>query len=251
MRLSRSDLEGALGFLAEAGASDEAEPFPSALLSSLATLVRCESVTYVEVDRRLCQTTAVAEFGCTEAEVPEDEEERYWSTLHEHPIRNHRDRTGDLGAYKLYDFVSPRQLRRTRFYAEYLYEVNPGGYLMSVSLPAPPPFTRTFAFVRTHADFGERERTLLNLLQPHMLQHRRAAEVRGRARAHLRVELGLTEREVEVLRHVAEGMRNREIARALWIAPGTVRKHLDHIYAKLEVQNRTAAASQLFSSEDR
>ena len=51
----------------------------------------------------------------------------------------------------------------------------------------------------------------------------------------------LTDRETEVLARVAEGMRNREIAQALWIAPGTVRKHLDNIYAKLGARTRTAA----------
>jgi DNA-binding CsgD family transcriptional regulator len=54
--------------------------------------------------------------------------------------------------------------------------------------------------------------------------------------------LGLTRREDEVLRWVARGKSNREIADALSIAPGTVKKHLDHIYAKLGVTTRTEAA---------
>ena len=59
----------------------------------------------------------------------------------------------------------------------------------------------------------------------------------------------LTERETEVLHHVAEGMRNREIAQALWIAPGTVRKHLENIYAKLGVHSRAAAAARVQRAE--
>jgi DNA-binding CsgD family transcriptional regulator len=55
----------------------------------------------------------------------------------------------------------------------------------------------------------------------------------------------ITEREREVLALVAEGHSNGEIAAALWIAPGTVRKHLDNVYAKLGVSTRTAAASRL------
>lgn len=250
MRLSRSDLEGTLGFLAEAGELDGPEPFPPELLSRLAALLRCHDVAYCEVDRARSQTTGFAYFETAPAEVPEaEEEELYWATVHEHPIRNHRESTGDLGPCKISDFATPRQLRRTSFYADYLRRVNPGGFFMSVGLPAPPRFTRTFTMVREQVDFGERERSLLELLQPHLVHHCRGVEARRDARAALRaLDDILTEREIEVLRHVAEGMRNREIARALWIAPGTVRKHLDNIYAKLEVRNRSAAVSRLLAS---
>ena len=56
---------------------------------------------------------------------------------------------------------------------------------------------------------------------------------------------GLTRREDEVLRWVARGKSNQEIAAALSIAPGTVKKHLDHIYAKLGVSTRTEAAVKI------
>jgi ATP/maltotriose-dependent transcriptional regulator MalT len=55
---------------------------------------------------------------------------------------------------------------------------------------------------------------------------------------------GLTRREQEVLALVAEGKSNAEIAAELWIAVGTVRVHLEHIYAKLEVRSRTAALAR-------
>jgi len=53
----------------------------------------------------------------------------------------------------------------------------------------------------------------------------------------------LTAREREILTHVAEGRTNAEVAERLWVSPGTVRKHLDNIYAKLAVHTRTAAVS--------
>ena len=55
----------------------------------------------------------------------------------------------------------------------------------------------------------------------------------------------LTERESEILDLVAAGQTNAEIAEALWIAPGTVRKHLENVYEKLEVHSRTAAVAKL------
>lgn len=55
----------------------------------------------------------------------------------------------------------------------------------------------------------------------------------------------LTPRELEVLRLVAEGTKNATIAAGLGISPQTVRKHLENIFAKLSVDNRTAAAAML------
>lgn len=46
---------------------------------------------------------------------------------------------------------------------------------------------------------------------------------------------------------VARGQTNGEIARALWLSPGTVRKHLENAFAKLGVHTRTAAASRFLA----
>jgi DNA-binding CsgD family transcriptional regulator len=56
-------------------------------------------------------------------------------------------------------------------------------------------------------------------------------------------ELGLTTRESEVLSWLSKGKTNRDIAQILGLSPRTVDKHLEQIYAKLGVENRTAAAA--------
>jgi len=56
-------------------------------------------------------------------------------------------------------------------------------------------------------------------------------------------EKGLTRREIEVLSHVEQGRNNEEVAAALHISPETVRKHLENIFGKLGVTNRTAAVA--------
>jgi HD-GYP domain-containing protein (c-di-GMP phosphodiesterase class II) len=53
---------------------------------------------------------------------------------------------------------------------------------------------------------------------------------------------GLTEREAEVLCLVARGLSNRDVARRLSIAPKTVGRHVEHIYDKLGIHSRAAAA---------
>jgi DNA-binding CsgD family transcriptional regulator len=55
----------------------------------------------------------------------------------------------------------------------------------------------------------------------------------------------LTPRERDVMRCVAAGKSNAEIGRLLWIAPTTVRRHLENVYDKLGVHSRTAAVAQL------
>lgn len=54
---------------------------------------------------------------------------------------------------------------------------------------------------------------------------------------------GLTEREAEVILWVAKGKTNRDISLILSMSPRTVNKHLEHIYIKLGVETRTAAAN--------
>jgi DNA-binding NarL/FixJ family response regulator len=53
----------------------------------------------------------------------------------------------------------------------------------------------------------------------------------------------LTTREVDVLRLVVKGLVNKEIARVLNIAEVTVKLHVSHIFEKLEVKDRTEAAT--------
>jgi len=60
---------------------------------------------------------------------------------------------------------------------------------------------------------------------------------------------GLTEREVEVLRLLARGLTDAQIAEALVISPRTVNAHLRSIYAKLNVTSRNAAAHYAFKQK--
>ena len=54
-------------------------------------------------------------------------------------------------------------------------------------------------------------------------------------------DAGLTPREREILRLVAEGGTNVEVARKLWVTEQTVKFHLSNVYRKLNVSNRTEA----------
>ncbi|WOH49059.1 response regulator [Bradyrhizobium sp. sBnM-33] len=64
-------------------------------------------------------------------------------------------------------------------------------------------------------------------------------------------ELGLTTREGEVLSWLSKGKTNRDIAQILGLSPRTVDKHLEQIYSKLGVENRTAAAAIAVNARNR
>jgi DNA-binding NarL/FixJ family response regulator len=55
--------------------------------------------------------------------------------------------------------------------------------------------------------------------------------------------VGLTRRECEILRLVAEGRSNKEVASLLWVAEQTVKFHLGNVFRKLGVDNRTQAGN--------
>ncbi len=78
--------------------------------------------------------------------------------------------------------------------------------------------------------------------QVHAGKKRVPAELAAQLAEHLSDE-SLTEREVEVLRHVAGGNRNRDIAEQLFISEETVKVHVKHIMEKLGANDRTQAVA--------
>lgn len=76
----------------------------------------------------------------------------------------------------------------------------------------------------------------------HAGQHRVSAEVAKRLSEH-RGDEPLTERELSVLRGVAAGLENKQIAKHLGIAADTVKEHLSRVMAKLRASNRAHALS--------
>lgn len=96
------------------------------------------------------------------------------------------------------------------------------------------------AVIRHYRDFDERDQLLLALLRPHLAAaYRRGMERRTAGRA-------LTNRQRTVLQLVARSWSNDEIARALLVSKGTVRKHLDNVYRQLGVSSRAAAVARAF-----
>ena len=118
-------------------------------------------------------------------------------------------------------------------------------------------------FVRTFLDEGPELAELIRQAAPGIISPdyaRRLAEAFGpdamAAMAEIAVPVSsppppvqdlpepLSDREVEVLRLIATGLSNADAGRKLFIAPSTVKKHLENIYAKLGTRNRTQAIAR-------
>jgi DNA-binding CsgD family transcriptional regulator len=246
-QLSRRDLQELLGFLELAYGASSEDPFPPDLLESLASLVPCDEVSFTELDRAR-KTVVHGVWHRRDGPGSGPGMETFWRLVHEHPLCA-QTVSGRFEALKISDFVTSRELRRREIYDAWFrpWETE---HELEVGIHSPLWHTKTLVFGRSKAwpDFDERDRSVLNALQPHLIQLYRNAALRRRLAVWSHDSLAaavLSDREREVLTLVREGKTNSQIARELWIADGTVRKHLEHIYRKLGVQTRTAAVARL------
>ncbi|HEY3069828.1 MAG TPA: helix-turn-helix transcriptional regulator [Gaiellaceae bacterium] len=236
-RLSESDYRSALEVLREAVAVDGPCPFPEPVLVALHRLVPCDVVAYHE--GRPIAEPALVFTGEPRGEMTPETRAAHQRHLDQDPL------TPVEGARKYSDFLSRRELHRLELYQEVS---RPTGVEDMIRLWLDPDGAGNarLEFDRPDWGFRERDRTVLDFLLPHLRQFRRNAAARRRLSAGPPGAAGrLTPREREILELVAEGRTNAEVARLLWISPGTVRKHLENAYESLGVHTRTAAVAAL------
>ena len=250
VRASDQDLH-ALARIVSEGRSDlpEGEGLPPSLLADLMTQIRCDALGFDGWDsgRQACWFSqeipsgdAAIDFG------PFDQVfwENYWHCQH----CSYAARTGDLrSVVKVADFYSTRQWHATGMYTDRDRPLGLEHYLMVCLPTALPPTAGPGRYVRLTLcrgpgpDFSERDRAVLTLLGPHLDQAYLDAE------RHRHPVPRLTPRQTGLLRLVAAGHTNTQIARRLGIAETTVRTHLENIYQRLHVSSRTAAVTRAFA----
>jgi DNA-binding CsgD family transcriptional regulator len=146
-----------------------------------------------------------------------------------------------LRAVRESDLLSYREMRKRRIWWE--VERHLGVDSLALWLPSPEEgVLRRLNFTTWNA-IPDRYVRILQLLAPHFVVLYRRAAARRAAAADISP---LTPREREILVLVSAGKANKEIARELWLSPHTVRTHLEHVFEKLEVTNRTAAVARVF-----
>jgi DNA-binding CsgD family transcriptional regulator len=240
-RLRRCDLERALEFVYETAAGPAAgEPFAPPVLGLLGQLLGADFAVYSEWDlhaRRYPRLWVDTPRVSTAADVAE----ATYRLCPTYPLSVLR-LSGASKPCVLSDFVSSRRLHRLEYYHHVL---RPMGveHQLRLWLPAPAAASRVFYFNRssTGGDFADRERGLLELLRPFLVALRERFALHENDDGHT-LDC-LTGREAEILQLVARGKTNHEIAALLVVSDHTVRKHLEHVYEKLDVHTRTAAAA--------
>ena len=239
-----------LEFLLRAAAEEGARPFPEALMDVFRRVVPCDTIAYRAWDRN---------HGIVDQSFAPDELADRWPVWALYPrFRRHDPHPSEPPSPSdgrppvsapgcmarplvLSDAVSGRRFRQTGLYFELM---RPFGVrdVMKIFLPRHDGVSSVFVFDTSGSGFSESDRALVTLVVPALIQFQRNAHLRSQAFAADDRLKFLTPRELTVLARAAAGETNAEIAGALVINPSTVRKHLEHVYEKLGVRNRAAAA---------
>lgn len=234
--LSDRDVQAMLRFTSRYADDDTGAMLPWELLRELRELIGCDvlSVSGQDEQRRTHFADQTLPFDLPMMEEPP--EATYWMHYWDCLSCSYPSRTGDLISVTMAsDFYSQRALRDTGMYVDVL---RPFEHELMLCLPSGPVRTLRLLFFRGKgAGFTERDRALLTLLRPHLQAAYVATERRRLG------QVPVTPRQNEILQYVAAGLSNSQIARRLSLSEGTVRKHLENIFTRLNVTSRTAAVT--------
>jgi DNA-binding CsgD family transcriptional regulator len=246
--LGTAEVRGVLEFLEVACEVDGMDPFPDSVLAALQRLIPAEVVSYGDYNRAGAgwRQPGAHWHGVPQGDLTPGIREAHLRLTHQLPHPPWAKGAGR--AVRWSDLQPRRRLQRLEIYAEI---GRPLGieHTLELWVLIPGGVAGGFAFDRSERNFSERDVRVLDTLRPHLVQLWRNARLHRPAADSLFTSAAagvLTPREREILAWVARGKTNREIAAVLCLAPGTVRKHLDNVYAKLDVGNRAGAVARAF-----
>jgi DNA-binding CsgD family transcriptional regulator len=243
--LTASDYRGALDVLRIAHEANDAVPLSRDTLAALRRLVPTAIATHHEWDPALGYRHAVdgadiADVGPLWALYLHVSEQDPFPARPQGVAR----RVAPVGvACRFSDILSLRQFRRLDLHAEICRPLGIN-HVMKLFFEVGETGAGYIVLDSQRHAFSDRDRAVLDVLAPHLALIRRRCRILADPSLETSAATApLSSRERQVLRLVASGMTNREIAGCLFIAPGTVRKHLDNIYEKLGVRSRAQAVA--------
>jgi len=250
--LSHADIEGALGALHAIGEGCvRSEDFARRGVACLPRLVASElttlSVCNLESGHRAVVSDVPGALSAREVALFD----RYF---HEHPLVREHGRNARAVTKRIEDLVPQAKFRESGLYNDY-YRAIRIDRAMAVPIHVHRHVLVSFVLNRSGRDFSERDREVLESIRPHLGNLYRLTRGAEGPRAAWGVPspdggtpraAALTAREREVLDWLGAGKTDRDIADILAISHRTVHKHLQRIYEKLGVENRTAAVARAF-----
>jgi len=173
-------------------------------------------------------------FGLPAGALSAEDRAAFDRHFQQHPLVRYHGYQGGTDARRISDSVPFERFRRGALYNDYYRRVGID-HAMALPIYVRDGLLVSFVLNRKRRDFTDREKALLELLRPHL------------ARAYKRTMTldRLTGRESEVLHWVSCGKSDAQIGAILGLSARTVQKHLQHLYEKLGVESRTAAAMRV------
>jgi DNA-binding CsgD family transcriptional regulator len=241
-RLTPAVYESILEVLRESATAESTRAFPEDVAAALRRTLGCDAVVYWECTKR---------DGIIDTSVDADDHENRLRVWQRYPLFEKDDPIPTSPPHEraligvplvLQERTSLRRFRQTGLYQEIC---RPFAVRDVLKLYLPREGERYASIVcdTSRVRFTEQDKDVLRRLLPFFVQARRAARLRAAVATASNRLAQLTPSETVVLGRVANGDTNRQIANALFVAPTTVRRHLEHIYAKLGVPNRAAATA--------
>lgn len=242
--LTDRDVSNLLAVLEPPDSVENCDIFYTDVLLGLRGLIPCDDISFqlMDVGEQRLQTQCLTDDGlqCGESVGAVDEfTQMFWQEFWNEDGCAAGQRTGDFTTV----------LRHSDYWTERNYASTPMGSVFAaegithyVQVPMTPlrlTDRRLLLFRNGGPDFTERELMMLRLARPHL------AELHLRRDRELRDEPNLTPRQWEILRRVATGASNAQIARTLGLSEATVRKHLENIFLRLQVMSRTEAVARV------
>jgi DNA-binding CsgD family transcriptional regulator len=180
VRLGNGDFEAVLGVVRSVAAARDPDEFSRVVIKRVADLIPSDVVTINEVDPAAGRTVFLAEPASFPG--PPNGGEILAALADQHPLIHHFLSTGDGSAHRISDFWSQNKYHASPIY-QHLYQPMGVEYQMAVTLPAPRPVVVGIALSRCENDFADRDRSVLNVLRPHLAQAWYNAKDQGQLRA--------------------------------------------------------------------
>lgn len=242
VRLPVPDLRKALDFMLDVSAVGQPEALVRCVVEGLPRLVASELTTLSICDLKAGTRRVVSD---PEGAIAPDGQQCFNRLIHEHPlVRYHSSHPGG-GARRISDCVSRTQFQRQEIYGDYHRRIGID-HVVAVPVIAGEALVMSYVLNRKGSDFNDAECALLDAMRPALANLYRFSVLASMPPAAPQAEEHrLTPREEEILRWVAAGKSDRQIAAIVGAGVRTVQKHLEHAYVKLGVENRTAAAMRL------
>jgi DNA-binding CsgD family transcriptional regulator len=244
LSVTTKDLQRLLNLTDPAQIDQSGSPLPWSLLTGLMELVGCDAVSYESQDvdnKTVLHHQATSMVGDNDFE--NDEIRRSFWDLYWCGLCDYWPRTGDYTSARRMLAEPSWPLARRTPYGEWVRRFGIHGWITMAFPPDGQLHHRLLLWRFSGRDFTERDCLLLTLIQPRIASLQAASKRREAGR------VDLTPRQWELMRLMAAGSTNRQIASRMALSEGTVRTHCEHIFDRLQVTNRVAALAKAFPRE--